>query len=384
MRSSSSWESGAPRMSSRSRRDAGGIRTFRFAAASVPCEVSVGVGALARLPAALARIAPGRWLVVSSAPVLAAQGRRLSEALGGMTALDAESLLVPDGEAAKSWTVLGKLLSEMARRGLARDGGVVAFGGGTVGDVAGLAASLALRGVPVVQVPTTLLAAADSALGGKTAVNLPAGKNLAGTFHHPRLVCVDPRLLSSLSERDHRSGLAEVLKSALLSASFWRRLPDLVEGLASRDELALAEAVERSLRVKADVVSRDPDEARGLRHVLNLGHTVAHALEGASGYRLRHGEAVAWGLLAAVRLSVARGHLPERSAARIEGLVRGLLKPPPLPVAVRRGWPALLGADKKRDREGLRDVLLAGPGRPLLGRVTAEELVASLPDEAGS
>ncbi len=301
-----------------------------------------------------------------------------------MSALDPEPLLAPDGEAAKTWAVLGRLLSEVARRGLARDGGIVAFGGGTVGDVAGLAASLALRGVPVVQVPTTLLAAADSALGGKTAVNLPAGKNLAGTFHHPRLVCVDPGLLSSLSERDHRSGLAEVFKSALLSASFWRRLPSLVDGLASRQESALAEAVERSLRMKADVVSRDPDEALGLRHTLNLGHTVAHALEGASGYRLRHGEAVAWGLLASLRLSAARGFLPERTAARIEGLVRELLKPPPLSGAVRRGWPAFLGADKKRDLGGLRDVLLEGPGRPRLERVTAAELVASLPTDAGS
>ncbi|MBK9090593.1 MAG: hypothetical protein IPL90_16710 [Holophagales bacterium] len=136
--------------------------------------------------------------------------------------------------------------------------------------------------------------------------------------------------------------------------------------------------------MKADVVSRDPDEALGLRHTLNLGHTVAHALEGASGYRMRHGEAVAWGLLAALRLSAVRGFLPERTAIRIEGLVRGLLKPPPLPGAVRRGWPALLGADKKRNRGGLRDVLLEGPGRPRLERVTAEELVASLPDEGGS
>ncbi|MBI5446869.1 MAG: 3-dehydroquinate synthase, partial [Deltaproteobacteria bacterium] len=263
-------------MSSRNRPDARGVRTFRFAAAGVPCEVSVGAGALGGLAGALGRIAPGHWLVVSSGPVLAAQGHLLSEALSGVSSLDPEPLLVPDGEAAKSWTVLGKLLSDLSLRGLTRDGGIVAFGGGTVGDVAGLAASLALRGVPVVQVPTTLLAAADSALGGKTAVNLPAGKNLAGTFHHPRLVCVDPRLLSSLSERDHRSGLAEVVKSALLSASFWRRLPSLVERLAVRDESALTEAVERSLRVKAEIVSRDPDEARGYRHVLNLGHTVAH------------------------------------------------------------------------------------------------------------
>lgn len=371
-------------MSPRRPPDAGAPRAFRFAAAGTRCEVVTGPGALARLGDALPGIAPGRWLVVSSAPVLALQGARLREALAGCPAVEPEPLLVPDGEAAKSWTALGRLLSELAGRGLRRDGGVVAFGGGTVGDVAGLAASLVLRGVPVVQVPTTLLAAADSALGGKTAVNLPAGKNLAGTFHHPRLVCADTRLLASLPERDHRSGLAEVVKSALLSAPFWRRLGALAPALAARDEEALGEAVARSLRVKAGVVSRDPDEARGERHVLNLGHTVAHGLERASGYRLRHGEAVAWGLLAVLRLSAARGLLPGRTAAEAARRVRDLAAPPPLAPAVRRSWPDFLGADKKQDRSGLRAVLLEGPGRPRLVRVSAGELAASLPEGDGS
>jgi shikimate kinase/3-dehydroquinate synthase len=370
-------------MPPRKRPDGRALRAFRFDAAGTRCEVVVGPGALGRLAGALQHIAPGRWFVVSSGPVLAAQGGRLVEALRAARDVDPRPLTVPDGEAAKSWTALGRLLSELSARGLKRDGGIVAFGGGTVGDVASLAASLALRGVPVVQVPTTLLAAADSALGGKTAVNLPAGKNLAGTFHHPRLVCADTRLLSSLPERDHLSGLAEVVKSALLSAPFWRRLPALAEGLAARDEAVLAEAVERSLRLKASVVSRDPDEALGLRHVLNLGHTVGHALEGASGYRLRHGEAVAWGLLAALRLSAARGHFPERAAARAASRVEELLSPPVLAPAVRRAWPSFLGADKKADRSGLRDVLLEGPGRPLLARVTAADLEASLPGGDG-
>ena len=370
-------------MPSRRRPEGRGLRGFRFTAAGVRCEVSVGAGAVETLARALPLLAPGRWLVVSSAPVLSAQGGLLGEALRGVSQVDPDPLLVPDGEAAKSWDVLGRLLTEAARRGLRRDGGVVAFGGGTVGDVTGLAASLALRGVPVVQVPTTLLAAADSALGGKTAVNLPAGKNLAGAFHHPRLVCVDTRLLSSLSDRDHRSGLAEILKSALLSAGFWRRLPSLADGLAARDESVLAEAVERSLRLKAGIVARDPDESRGLRHVLNHGHTVAHALEAASAYRLRHGEAVAWGLLAALHLSVTRGRCPERFATRAGGLLERLLAPPRLSAAVRRTWPSCLGADKKTDRGGLRDVLLAGPGRPTLERVTAAELVASLRDAGG-
>lgn len=370
-------------MTVRSRPEPGGIRAFRFVAAGVPCEVAVGEGALARLPAALARIAPGRWLVVSSAPVLAAQGDRLRAALTGARSLDPKPLVVPDGERAKSWAELGRLLSGIAARGLTRDGGIVAFGGGTVGDVAGLAASLALRGVPVVQVPTTLLAAADSALGGKTAVNLAAGKNLAGSFHHPRFVCADTRLLDTLSERDYRSGLAEVAKCALLSVGFWRRLPRLVEGLGTREPRAVAEAIGRALRLKASIVARDPDEALGLRHVLNLGHTVAHALEAASAYRLRHGEAVAWGLLAALRLSAVRGLLPGPQSEAAAGILRRLLAPPPLSPAVRRGFPELLPRDKKRDRAGLRDVLLDAPGRPRLLHVTEEELASSLPSDDG-
>lgn len=369
-------------MSSRRRAETGGLRPFRFVAAGVRCDVVAGPGALDALGAALPRLAAGRWYVVSSAPVLALQGARLREALAGAANVDPEPLLLPDGEAAKSWTSLGRLLSELARRGLRRDGGVVAFGGGTVGDTAGLAASLALRGVPVVHAPTTLLAASDSALGGKTAVNLPAGKNLAGTFHHPRLVCADTRLLATLSDRDVRSGLAEVFKSALLSAAFWRRLPALAGPLARRDEGALGEAVRRSLRVKAEIVSADPDEALGRRHLLNLGHTVAHALESASAYSLRHGEAVAWGLLAALRLSVSRGLLAEEAAGRAEALGRALLAPPRLPSRVLDRWTDFLPADKKRDRSGLRDVLLAGPGRAVLVRVEAGELAASLPAAA--
>lgn len=365
-------------MSSRRRAETGALRPFRFVAAGVGCEVVAGPGALDALGKALPRIAPGRWFVVSSAPVLAFQGARLREALAACASVDPEPLLVPDGEAAKSWTSLGRLLSDLCRRGLRRDGGVVAFGGGTVGDAAGLAASLALRGVPVVQAPTTLLAASDSALGGKTAVNLPAGKNLAGTFHHPRLVCADTRLLSTLSDRDLRSGLAEVVKSALLSAPFWSRLPALAGPLERRDEAALGEAVRRSLRVKAEVVAADPDEALGRRHLLNLGHTVAHALESASGYSLRHGEAVAWGLLAALRLSASRGLLPEVASARASALCRRLLAPPPLPRRVTDRWAGFLPADKKGDRSGLRDVLLAGPGHARLARVEAAEVVESL------
>jgi 3-dehydroquinate synthase len=245
--------------------------------------VIVGPGAWTALASHLRDIAPGRWFLVTSRKVFTLHGEKLLA--GGAERVDGKPLFVPDGEAAKTWEVLGRLLSGLVERGLRRDGGIVALGGGTVGDVAGLAAALALRGVPVVQAPTTLLAAADSALGGKTAVDLPAGKNLAGAFHMPRLVAVEPAVLATLPPRAYRSGLAEVIKSALLSRSFFRAMPRLAPGLASRRPGDVAEAVRRSLSMKAAVVAADPFERRRRRAALNLGHTVGHALEAASGYR---------------------------------------------------------------------------------------------------
>ena len=349
---------------------------FRFRAGGVETEVVVGENAFGVLGKRLFGIAPGRWFVVSSRPVFRRHGAALLAGTRGAD-LDPRPLLVPDGEAAKTWTVLGRLLCELSERGLRRDGGIVALGGGTVGDVAGLAAALALRGVPVVQAPTTLLAAVDSALGGKTAVDLPAGKNLAGAFHMPRLVAVDTRVLATLPPRAWRSGLAEVVKSALLSPAFYRAMPRLVPGLARRDPAAVGEAVRRSLAMKASVVAADPFERRGRRFALNLGHTVGHALEAASGYRLTHGEAVAWGLLAALHLSESRAGLAPRVAGAARAWIGGLVRPPLPPRAARERWTTRLPADKKADRGGLVAVLLAEPGRVVRGRVTPRELAAA-------
>ncbi len=352
-------------------------RTTRltFSAGGVRTDVVVGAGAFRVLASRLPDIAPGRWFLVTSRKVFSLHGEKLLA--GGGERLDRRPLFVPDGEAAKTWDVLGRLLSDLAGRGLKRDGGVVALGGGTVGDVAGLAAALALRGVPVVQAPTTLLAAADSALGGKTAVDLAAGKNLAGAYHMPRLVAVEPDVLATLPERAYRSGLAEVVKSALLSRSFFRAMPRLAGGLSARRPESVAEAVRRSLAMKAEVVASDPFERRGRRFALNLGHTVGHALEAASAYRLTHGEAVAWGLLAVLGLSERRAGLPPRVAARARAWTFGLVRPPRPPAAALRTWRERLGADKKSDRSGLVAVLLAAPGRPSLLRVAPEELEAA-------
>ncbi|MGE5344621.1 MAG: 3-dehydroquinate synthase family protein, partial [Acidithiobacillales bacterium] len=328
----------------------GRLRRFSFSAGGTRTDVLVGRGAFSVLASRLPNIAPGRWYLVTSEKIFELHGKKLLDGSGGR--VDPQPILVPDGEAAKTWNVLGHLLSDLAGRGLKRDGGVVAFGGGTVGDVAGLAAALALRGVPVVQVPTTLLAAADSALGGKTAVDLAAGKNLAGAYHMPRLVAVEPDVLGTLPERAYRSGLAEVVKSALLSPSFFRAMPRLAPGLSVRRSESVAEAVRRSLAMKAGVVATDPFERRGRRFALNLGHTIGHALEAASAYRLTHGEAVAWGLLAALGLSEKRAGLSARVAATAREWTFGLVRPPRPPATALRTWRVRLGADKKADRGG--------------------------------
>lgn len=359
-----------------------GVPSFRYRAGAASTEVAAGEGALAVLRTRLPRIAGGRWVAVSSAPVWERHGARLAAAARG-TALDPEPLVVPDGERAKSWKVLGGLLEALVARGLRRDGGVVAFGGGTVGDVAGLAAALFMRGVPVVQAPTTLLAAVDSSLGGKTAVDLPAGKNLAGVVHQPALVVADTSLLATLPERAFRSGLAEVVKSALLSKPFWGWLSREGDGLDAREPRVVAEAVRRSLRLKAAIVAQDPDETTGRRVVLNLGHTIGHALETASAGRLEHGEAVAWGLLAILRLSVRQAGLAERDAERAAAAIRGLVRPPRIPAGARAAWSERLAVDKKADARGLRAVLLREPGAARVARVSPEALARALEEAIG-
>lgn len=356
-----------------------GLSFFSFEAAGARTDVVVGEGAYAGLEARLAAIAPGRWFLITSKKVFLLHGNLLS-AGGAERVLSDKPLFVPDGEAAKTWGVLGRLLEELMRRGLRRDGGVVCLGGGTVGDVGGMAAALALRGVPVVQAPTTLLAACDSALGGKTAVDLPQGKNLAGAFHPARLVVVDTSTLSTLPPRAFRSGLAEVVKTSLLDARFHRAMARLEAPLAARDPAAVAEAVRRSLAVKARAVAADPFECTGERAALNLGHTVGHALETASKHRLQHGEAVAWGLLAALRLSVARAGLGPATADALARRVLRLVSPPCPSRAAICAMPDLLAGDKKADRAGLRAVLLTSPGRPSLVRVEREELTGAFED----
>jgi len=231
--------------------------------------------------------------------------------------------LIPDGERAKTLTTVSRLLDRVAALGMTRQSTLIALGGGVVGDITGFVASLYMRGIAVVQVPTTLLAQVDSSIGGKTGVNYRSVKNLVGTFHQPSLVLSDPLLLQSLSDREYASGLYESLKYGVISD---RALFDLfvknIDLLRKRDPRTVETLVARCAEIKAGVVSADEREG-DLRRILNLGHTVGHALESAANFRrLKHGEAVGYGMIAASRISFALGRMKRVDSDRVESAVR--------------------------------------------------------------
>jgi len=324
--------------------------------------LEVALGELAPLLAARALFA------VSSAPVLALHRASL-EAVGRLGRSFA-ILEVPDGEPAKCVAEAGRLWSALAGGGAKRDSLVVAFGGGTVGDLAGFVAATFLRGVEVIQLPTTLLAQVDAAIGGKTAIDLPEAKNAVGAFHHPSWVVADAAWLATLPAAELRSGLVEAVKTAaLLDAALLDRIERDLDRLRAGDPDALGPVAAAAARAKAKLVERDPEEA-GLRALLNLGHTLGHALETAAGYgRLRHGDAVAHGLRFVLRLAAPRG-LEAGYGERLEALL-DRLDVPPLPPLDAQTLLDLMSRDKKARESGLTWVLPVAPGRA--------ELVAGIP-----
>ena len=225
---------------------------------------------------------------------------------------------MPDGEPTKRLATVEALADKLARLGADRKAVILALGGGVVGDVTGLVASLYMRGVELVQIPTTVLAQLDASIGGKTAVNLVAGKNLLGTYHHPRVILIDPTVLKTLSDRQVRAGLYEALKCGVIgNVELFLRFEQQRASILKRDPGELEWLIAQSVKLKAEVVSADERE-EGLCAVLNLGHTIGHALEAETGYRkLLHGEAVAWGMIAATNIALSVGRTDSVTAGRI-------------------------------------------------------------------
>jgi 3-dehydroquinate synthase len=340
-----------------------------------------GLGAFVRRTTRASRVA-----LVSDAHVARLYAGRARRSLG-RAGVAASLHVVPAGERSKRARRLEWLWEAFARERLPRAGAVVALGGGVVGDLAGFAAATWLRGVPWVGVPTSLLAQVDSSVGGKTGIDLAAGKNLAGAFHQPAGVLVDPDLLATLPRRHRRAGLAEVVKIGMgVDAGLFRYCERHAAALAAGEPRATAEAVRRAIRAKARVVMADEREREGgPRTALNLGHTLGHALEAASGYRgLLHGEAVAIGLRAAAALSVRSAGLAERERARLDALLDAFGLPKRMPPTRLARLLAHLAHDKKRARSGVRWVLTPRMGSASVPRLISGRLVRTALLDAGA
>jgi 3-dehydroquinate synthase len=298
--------------------------SVRTSTGSYPIEI--GSGSAGQLRAMLDGLRlPERRFIVSSHTVWRFHGEDLR------SAADEDPILIPDGERYKQLATVGRIYDALIRANADRSSLIIAIGGGVTGDVAGFAAATYLRGIPVVQVPTTLLAQVDSAVGGKVGVNHPMGKNLIGAFHPPAAVVVDPSLLSTLPRREFRAGLYEVVKYGVIAnRKLFERTASDLNALFARDHASLLAIVAESCRIKAHIVEQDERES-GLRRTLNFGHTAGHALEAVTKYRrFLHGEAVAYGMLAAAELGAARGVFPKTDRDALAAQIRQMGPLPPV------------------------------------------------------
>jgi 3-dehydroquinate synthase len=287
----------------------------------------------------------GKVFVVSTEDVWRHQGAAIDSALTGVRY---EALFLPSGEEYKRIAPLEQLAEEMVERGADRTSMIIAYGGGIVNDMGGFLAAIFMRGIPVLQIPTTLLAQVDAAIGGKTGVNLVGGKNLIGSFHQPLAVLIDPSLLDTLPDREYRAGLHEIIKAGIIrDVGLFRFLADSSRAVLAREANAVDRIVADSVGMMAEVVSADEREG-DLRRILNFGHTFGHALEAETRYtRFLHGEAVAWGMRAAVHLGLLTGHVSAEDSAAIFGMLETYGPIPPLDGIRVESIFARLAHDKK-------------------------------------
>jgi 3-dehydroquinate synthase len=344
-------------------------------------EALIGSGVLARAGEYLGQLLENRRaFVVTVSPVRRRWAKVLLKSLSA-AGIETGLLEMPDGERSKRLSTLEKLAEQLVKQGADRDVTLIALGGGVVGDVTGFLASIYMRGVDVIQAPTTVLAQVDAAIGGKTGVNLVSGKNLLGTFHQPRAVLVDPTVLKTLSSREYRAGLYEALKCGIIGdLALFRLFEDWRREILDRDPAAVEKVIADSVRLKASVVSADEREG-GLRQILNFGHTIGHALEAETRYtQLLHGEAVAWGMIAATHIALATGKLDRATAGRISDSILSLGKLP------RAQWKTAnivkrLRSDKKTRHGMVHFVLPRAIGKVEITSDVPEVVVRSAIDE---
>lgn len=337
--------------------------TLTVALAERSYPIHIGAGLLDRAGELLTAPRPARAIIVTNPVVAEHHLASLQRALSH-SGIRCESVLVPDGEAHKDWTTLYDVHTRLLELGAERSTLLVALGGGVIGDLAGFAAATYQRGMPLLQVPTTLLAQVDSSVGGKTAVNHPLGKNMVGAFYQPSAVIADTATLSTLPDREYIAGIAEIVKyGAACDPEFFEWLEANVAHLLAREPAAIEHAVSTSCRIKARIVASDEREA-GARALLNFGHTFGHAIEAGAGYgKWLHGEAVAAGMVLATKLSQRLAGLAPDAGGRITRLIESAGLPSQPPSMDFDRWLQLMARDKKVESGAMRFVLLGALGR---------------------
>jgi 3-dehydroquinate synthase len=354
-------------------------RTLEVALGERTYPIRIGPGVLREAGAVVVAQGARSAVVVTNATVAAHWLAPLRESLAA-AGLHVETITVPDGEAYKSWQTAYDVLTRLLELRAERRTMVVALGGGVVGDIAGFAAAIYQRGMPFVQVPTTLLAQVDSSVGGKTGVNHPLGKNMIGAFYQPRAVLIDIDCLATLPPRELAAGLAEVVKyGAIRDADFFAWLERHMDALVARDPDLLADAILVSCRIKAEIVGADEREEGEERALLNFGHTFGHAIENGLGYgEWLHGEAVAAGMVIAAEVSQRQGRVDATVPARLRALLLRAGLPVVAPALGFDRWMALMGRDKKVQAGAIRFVLLAALGHAIVSTDVPEGVLRGL------
>jgi len=340
--------------------------------------ITIGAGLLSD-PGLLAQHIGGRHVaIVTNTTVAPLYLARVAEPLRA-AGRDVHEVVLPDGEAYKTWASLMQVFDALLAAKCDRKTTLVALGGGVIGDLTGFAAASYMRGVPFVQIPTTLLSQVDSSVGGKTGLNHPLGKNMIGSFYQPRAVLADTATLHTLPARELSAGLAEVIKhGAIIDAEFFGWIEHNIGKLMARDAQALAHAISRSCEIKADVVRQDEREG-GLRAILNFGHTFGHAIEAGLGYgQWLHGEAVGCGMVMAADLSQRAGLIDAATVARVRALVQAAGLPVRAPDLGTARWLELMEVDKKNEGGAIKFILLKPLGAPSIQSVPQELLLATL------
>ena len=289
-------------------------------------------------------------------------------------------VVLPPGESEKNWTSVDTILSSALSAGLARDSLFIGFGGGVILDMTGFAASVYMRGARLSLIPTTLLSMVDATLGGKTGIDYCGGKNLVGTFFPAESVIIAPWTLKTLSGKEYRSGLGEVLKHAVLSSDerLFRFLEENRDAVIARDDDIITEMIKLSLEVKISYIERDPEEKKGIRSALNLGHTFSHALESYMDYGVSHGEGVAWGMGAAIRAGVALGITPDDLAKRTLSLLSMYGYDEDYAIDDFDAYFSAIGKDKKKSNGTVKFILMEGQGRPVLRELSGKDVMHAI------